>query len=55
MVSLPTRNIQRRMHKLRSLTEVRQELAKFEAVWDTSVSEWTLNGDSKIDRSDSPF
>ena len=55
VVGLPTRNIQRRMYKLRSLTEVRQELAKFEATWDTSVSEWTLNGDSKIDRSDSPF
>jgi hypothetical protein len=55
IVSLPTRNIQRRMHKLRPLAEVRQQLAKFEATWDTSVSEWTLNGDSMIDRSDSPF
>jgi hypothetical protein len=55
MVSLPTRNIQRRMHKLRSLADVRRELAKFEATWDQGVSEWTLNGDNIVDGSEPPF
>jgi hypothetical protein len=55
IVSLPTRNIQRRMHKLLPLVEVRRGLSKFEASWDTSVSEWTLNGDNMIDKNESPF
>jgi hypothetical protein len=39
------RSLGRRMHKLKSLKEVRDLLSKFGADWDESVGDWQLNGD----------
>jgi hypothetical protein len=46
MASLPVRNVQRTMCRLRPLSEVREILSKqFEMKWDGAVKHWELNGD----------
>ncbi len=55
-IGVPIRNVQRRFYKLRSLPEVRKELAKFDAAWDNDILDWTLNGDNIVDRNQrAPF